>query len=290
MSNVKPNTSFEALKHHYDVGNDFYRLWLDASLTYSCALWEKNEGYDALETAQERKIDYQIAQAKAKEANQVLDVGCGWGSVLRRLVDVHGCKRAIGLTLTEAHRTWVSSFNNPRIEVCLESWAEHKPSEPYDAIISLDVLEHFARRDHSIPEKIAVYRSFFNSCHSWLKPGGLFALQTIGYGNARREDLEPFISREVFPESDLCSLTEVVNAIERIFEVVSIRNDRKDYAWTCRAWLKRLEQNRKKAVDLVGEEIVDRYEHYLQSSIFGFEVGFLALYRMTLRRIDKPRL
>ncbi len=289
MSNVRPNTSFEALRHHYDIGNDFYRLWLDPSLTYSCALWDEKEGYDALEAAQLRKIDYHIAEAEARGANRVLDIGCGWGSVLNRLVEIHECKHAVGITLTEAHSKWVSSFNNPKIEVRLESWADHHPTESYDALISLGVFEHFARRDHSIEEKIAVYRSFFTSCHRWLKPGSMFALQTISYGNARREDMDPFISNEIFPESDLPCLPEIVTALERIFEVVKIRNDRKDYALTCRAWLKRLIKNRKKAVVLVGEDVVDRYQHYLQSSIFSFEVGSLALYRMTLRRIGHPR-
>lgn len=283
-------SSAEALQHHYcDIGNDFYHLWLDPTLTYSCALWEKDEASDDLETAQMRKVDFHIAQAKAKGAERVLDVGCGWGSVLRRLVDVHGVERAVGITMSEVHSKWIWGLNHPKLEVHLEHWMDHSPVALYDGIISLEAFEHFARLELSYEEKLGVYRQFFSRCHSWLKAGGWMSLQVISYGNMRREDASEFIFTEVLPESDLPSIADIAKATERIFEIVELRNDRKDYVRTCKIWLSKLKANRAAAVKLVGEEVVKRYEKYLNFSIICFHVGTTDLLRIALRRIDNPR-
>ena len=135
----------EAIRQHYDVSNDFYQLWLDPTLTYSGAMWEEG---DDLEAAQIRKIDYHIEQARAPGTGRVLEIGCGWGSTLRRLVNVHGVRKAIGLTLSQAQRDWLNNtLDDPRIEVRLENWFDHEPEAPYDAIISIAAFEAFAKYD-----------------------------------------------------------------------------------------------------------------------------------------------
>ena len=289
MSNLtiqNPGASAEAIQHHYDAGNDFYQLWLDPTITYSAALWEDD---DTLESAQIRKLDYHINQAKASNANRVLDIGCGWGSTVKRLVDVHNVKQAVGLTLSVGQAERISSFQHPQIDVRVESWSDHIPTAPYDAIISIGAFEHFAHLGLSPEEKIAGYRSFFQRCHQWLQPGGRLSLQTISYENSRREDFSQFYADEIFPESDLPRLADIATASERLFEVVALRNDRHHYARTLRAWQKNLKENRAAAVALVGENVVSRYEKYLQFSTIGFHVGTMGLLRITLQRIDKPR-
>ena len=146
--------SAAAIQHHYDVGNEFYKLWLDRTLTYSCAMWEKDEGPDALELAQLRKLDYHIHQARAKSVRRVLEIGCGWGALLKRLVEVYGSEKAIGLTLSKAQFDWVASFQNPQIEIRLENWFDHSPEQPYDAIISIAAFEAFADLRLSEEEKV----------------------------------------------------------------------------------------------------------------------------------------
>src|SRR5215212_4888186 len=96
-----PGTPAAAIRQHYDVGNDFYELWLDPSMSYSCALWATGDAAatDTLEAAQLRKIDFHLPQARAAGKQQVLDIGCGWGATLRRLVEVHGVGQVVGLTL-----------------------------------------------------------------------------------------------------------------------------------------------------------------------------------------------
>jgi cyclopropane-fatty-acyl-phospholipid synthase len=288
VKTANPGASPEAIKYHYDIGNDFYRLWLDSTLTYSGALWEEG---DTLESAQLRKIDFHIKQARAHGAKRVLDVGCGWGSVLRRLVDVHGVEHAVGLTLSAEQAQWISAFNDPRLEVRLESWSDHVPDAPYDAIISLGAFEHFAQLASSGTEKIEGYRAFFSRCHAWLKPGGWLALQTIAYGDLLRDKnhADLFIVNEIFPQTDCPRLADIAEASERIFEIVLMRNDRWDYAWTYREWFTRLRANRTQAVHLVGEEVVARYERYLRTLSYSFELGAFNLLRIALRRIDRLR-
>lgn len=283
-----PGASAEAIQHHYDVSNDFYRLWLDSSLTYSCALWGED---DSLDSAQIRKLDYHIEQARAHGAKRVLDIGCGWGSVLKRLIEVHNVEHAVGLTLSEAQAKLLATFNHPQIEVHLESWSDYTPKEPFDSIISIGAFEHFATLEASQKEKIEGYRTFFSRCHKFLKPGGWMSLQTIAYGDIARDKSHSdlFIANEIFPQSDLPRLADIAEASEQIFEIVSVKNERWDYARTMRMWFDRLRANRAKAVDLVGEEVVTRYERYLRTFSYSFELGAFLLFRITLRKIDKLR-
>jgi cyclopropane-fatty-acyl-phospholipid synthase len=281
--------SIEAIEAHYDLGNDFFELWLDESMTYTSALWDPTQTQETLEHAQARKRDYLIGEAHASHTPHVLDVGCGWGGLLRHLVTGHGVARATGLTLSRAQADFVLAQKTPGVEVVVESWADHSPAAPYDAILSVEAFEAFARLGQSSAEKTAIYREFFERCHAWLVPGGHVALQTIAYGNAGPEDFDEFIASEVFPESDLPRLAEVATAIERLFEVVTIRNRRADYVLTLRVWLARLKAQRKAAVALVGEAVVVRFERYLRLSIYMFDVGTCDLLQFTLRRIDHPR-
>ena len=152
-----------AIQQHYDIGNNFYRLWLDPTLSYSCALWAKDERDDRLAEAQVRKLDYHADQARVTAGACVLDVGCGWGALLKRLVEVHNAGQAVGITLSKAQADWAASFRDPRIGVYLESWTDHAPANPYDAIISIGAFEHFARPDWGDTEKENAYRAFFGA-------------------------------------------------------------------------------------------------------------------------------
>ncbi len=288
----KPNklhyqgASAQAIQYHYDLSNEFYQLWLDTTCSYSCALWEDAE---TLEEAQIKKLDYHITQAGAQEAQHVLDIGCGWGSILKRLVNQYHVKQAVGLTLSQAQQDWIATWNHPQIDVRLEGWAEHQPEIPYDAIISIGAFEHFANTKLSSAEKVDAYRNFFNRCHEWLKPGGRISLQTIIYENAGEEDVNSFLSQEIFPDSALPRLAEIVQAAERIFEIDILRNDREYYVRTLRAWLKNLRANRAEAIQLVGEKQVAAYEKYFGIAMIGFHSGNLNLSRISLKRIDAPR-
>jgi cyclopropane-fatty-acyl-phospholipid synthase len=288
MPDHHSGASAQAIQHHYDIGNAFYRTWLDESMTYSGAMWE--EAGD-LASAQMAKLDYHAGQARCRSAARVLDVGCGWGSMLERLVQVHNVKRAVGLTLSEEQASWIRERNLPGVEARVEHWADHEPPEPYDAIISIGAVEHFATLNESIEEKVNSYHQFFARCHRWLRPGGRISIQAMAYGNLLRDDIRGgFVSNEIFPESDFVRLAEIVEASEFLFEVERLRNDPEDYERTCQEWLDRLRKNHSAAAAAVGEELTEKWERYLELSVRGWRIRATNLLRITMRRIDNPRL
>lgn len=278
--------SAEAIRHHYDQSNAFFALWLDSTMSYSCAMWD---GATAdLETAQTRKLDYHLEEAGLAQGGVILDIGCGWGGMLDRAVGRFG-GRAVGLTLSSAQHDWIAARPHPAVEIRLESWTDHRPERPYDALVSVGAFEHFAQLDSSSDDRLETYTTFFRRCREWLQVGGRLSLQTFAYSSIktreqnRRSAGTKFLASAIFPETDPPVLSEIVTAAEGSFEPVRLRNDRTDYARTCELWLDRLSRRRAEAVALIGEETVDRYVTYLKLSHIGFAVGHLHLYRLTLR-------
>lgn len=285
--------SAEAIQSHYDRGNEFYALWLDPTRTYSCALWDGED--DTLHAAQERKLDYLATGARAPGAGRVLDVGCGWGGMLRHLVERHEVSTVVGLTLANEQAAYVRSWADERYDVRVENWIDHTPSPrdgaaPYDAIVSVGAFEHFADFGMTRAARIDAYRQFFARCREWLPVGGRLALQTNIKGNNVRMDRQTvrdllFIVDQIFPESELPWASEILEASERLFDVVSVRNDADHYARTCQEWLDGLLANRAAAEELVGEQRVADYERYLRASVNGFRDRHLGLARLVFDRI-----
>ncbi|GAA3790394.1 SAM-dependent methyltransferase [Amycolatopsis tucumanensis] len=271
---VTPAEAAAAVRHHYDVGDDFYALWLDRSMTYSCAMPDSPD--DTLDAAQDRKLRFHLDAIG--DARHVLDVGCGWGSVLQRLSG-RGA-RAVGLTLSPRQAAYVGSRGYPGVSVRIEHWLHHEPAAPYDGIVSIGAFEHFAAPGD---DKVAVYRDFFTRCRGWLREEGVLSLQTIAYANMSATDASEFMRQEIFPDADLPTLAEITAAAEGIFEVQSVHNGRMAYAWTCEQWARRLRARRAEAIEVAGREVVARYERYLKLSALGFRMGKIGLLRIVLR-------
>lgn len=282
----------QAIEHHYDVGNSFYELWLGQTMAYSGALWGEGDDLDA---AQVRKFDHHIRESGADRARRVLDIGCGWGGVLNR---VHGLRRdaeapeaLVGLTLSSAQAEWVRRMEIPRTEIRVESWADYRPAEKFQAIVSVGAFEHFARIDFTEAQKTAAYREFFERCHALLDEGGHLSLQTFAYGSVRSrsqaltQEATQFLSEEIFRETDPPSLVNIAEAIQGTFELVRMHNDREGYARTCREWLERLKAQKAEAIARSSAETYERYRKYLFFSYAGFMSGNMDLYRITLRRL-----
>jgi cyclopropane-fatty-acyl-phospholipid synthase len=288
MSETYLGAGSAAIRFHYDIGNEFWKVWLDPTMTYSCAMWES--GDDNLETAQLRKLDYHVAQARAAGASRVLDVGCGWGSMLTHLVSSHNVEHVVGLTLSDAQAEHLRGIAHDNVEVFVRSWSDYEPAAPFDAIISIGAFEHFARQGLSPQEQIEAYRRFFGACRNWLKPGGRLSLQTIAYGDIPRDRplRDRFIVDQIFPESELPRLADIARAAEMVLEIESVRNDRDDYVKTLRAWFDRLRARRAEAIAASSEDVVVRYERYLRMFAHSFELGAFTLLRLTMRRIDLP--
>ena len=277
---TRAGASPEAIQAHYDVGNGFYRLWLDPSLTYSCALWAGAD--DTLEAAQRRKLDWIAGPALSRGAKSVLDIGCGWGGMLAHLSG-GGVEHGVGLTLSEQQRDYVTSLALPGVEVRLDSWRDHRPERAYDAIVSVGAFEHLADLDLSEARRMAIYREFFQACHGWLPPGAPLVLQTIAHGpTPAPRGRELFL--EIFPESDLPRPYEIFKASQDLFEVTELRNDREHYIRTLRAWHRNLRERRDEATAEVGPETVEFYKRYLAASVLMFANRHAVLLRIKMTR------
>lgn len=274
----------EGIRHHYDIGNDFWRLMLGPTYTYSAALF--TDPNDDLDTAQNRKINWHMASANAHNAKSVLEIGCGWGTILKRLSRNESLERIVGLTLSEAQAQHLRTQQMRNVEIRVENWALYEPHEQFDSIISIGAFEHFAKPDETQEEKMAVYREFFERCRRWLNPAGRMSLQTIAYGTMDREHANPFMYTEIYPESDLPTMLDIVAAVDGLFEVIAFRNDRFDYARTYDEWLHNLRARRAEAVRMVGEEEVRRFEKFYKMGSIGFRLGKIQLQRYTLRPIS----
>ena len=281
--------SANAIQYHYDVADDFYRLWLDPTMTYSCPMWTDEDDTD-LHAAQQRKYDYHIEQSQAADCKRVIDIGCGWGGQLARLVEVGKIENAVGLTLSQTQRDSIVARNLPGVDVRLESWADHT-AEPYDAAISIGAFEHFARYGVSHSEKIDSYRRFFIKARELLTPGARLSLQTMAYGTIARDKVHKdlFIAEEIFPESDFPRLADIAEASEMLFEVERVRNDRKHYARAYRMWFDNLCARESQALEIVSKEVFDRYKRYLRLFSYSFELGSFDLLRLTLRSTEVPQ-
>ena len=280
--------SSDDIRHHYDLSNDFYELWLDRSMTYSSALW--GEG-DTLEQAQLRKLDYLADGIRARGAGRVLDVGCGWGSMLRRLVEEHGVEHAVGLTLSVAQAESTAGWADERYDVRVENWADHQPEAQYDAIVSIGAFEHFADYGLTRAARVEGYRAFFARCREWLPEGGRLAVQTISKGSCVRFDRQAiddgrFVIERIFPGSELPWFSEILEASEKRFEVISARNDADHYRRTVEAWRENLLANRERAEEIVGPEPVADYDRYLRASATGFARRHLGLLRIVFERVS----
>jgi cyclopropane-fatty-acyl-phospholipid synthase len=273
----RAGASAAAIASHYDLSDDFFRLVLGPEMIYSCALF--HEG-DALAAAQTRKLDHHIAEAGAAGATRVLDVGCGWGAMLTRLVEQARVEHAVGLTLSPSQAAWIRRDLRPGMEVREEHWRDHRPERRYGAVISVGAFEHFAHGGLGAEEKLDAYRAFFAFCDRVLVSQGRLSLQTIAY-TAAPGDLDTSIFERVFPESELPLLWQPIAAADGLFELVNLRNDRADYFRTLRAWDRNLVANRDAAVALVGEAAVADFQNYLRVSAAVFQRGIACLLRMT---------
>ena len=283
--------SAEAIQHHYDVSNDFYRMWLDPkTMSYTSGIFQLDDPNQSLSDAQRTKVDYHAQTARAANQARVLDIGCGWGNMLFSLVRDHNVKHATGLTLSKAQRRHILDAGDPRIEVRLESYVDHAPESEYDAIVSVEAIEHFARFGLSWAEKVDIYRELFSKAHAWLKPGGWMSLQMTTYGNSCSASFDQFVAEEIFREADLPRLSEICAACDGLFSVETVLNGREHYVRTLRHWLAGLRSRRADAIATAGMEVYRRYDTFLRLSTYMFESGACDLQRIALRRIDTPRV
>jgi cyclopropane-fatty-acyl-phospholipid synthase len=275
-----------AVTFHYDVSNDFYQLWLDRRMVYSCAYFKSPN--DHLDIAQQQKLDYICRKLRLRAGQRLLDIGCGWGALV-----IHAAKHfgvdAEGITLSEPQAEWARSRiaetgleNKAKIE--LRDYREiAATSELYAAIVSIGMAEHVGRE--RLPD-------YFVAAHRALKPGGVFLNQAIAEDIvARPGKLESFdrsfIEQYVFPDGDIPPLPIMLRAAESSgFEIRDVENLREHYALTLRHWLRGLEAHHDEARRFIDETIYRMWRLYIAGSAHGFRCGHIAVYQTLLAKLD----
>lgn len=267
----------ESIQYHYDVSDDFFRLWLGASMTYTAGRFDDGMSDalalapGALDAAQDAKIRFHLAALGTIKGRRILDIGCGWGTLMRRSVQELGASGAFGLTLSKGQRDYIERQGTPGVSVSLESWEHFEPPTQFDGVVSVGAFEHFVKPSLGRMAKLAVYRHFFEMCHRCLKEGGRLSLQTIAWGEVAEERQSEIPMQQFFPDSDLPYIDEVAAASRGLFEVVTLENRRRDYELTLRNWLASLRAQRAAAIDLVGQERYTFYDRCLQGGVRLFQ-------------------
>jgi cyclopropane-fatty-acyl-phospholipid synthase len=270
-----------SVRHHYDVSNDFYELLLGPSMVYSCAYFA--EPGEPLEAAQERKLDVICRKLRLQPGERLLDVGCGWGSLLLHAAARHGV-RGVGVTLSEAQARYARERVRraglaDRVEVRVADYREIADG-PFDKIASVGMYEHVGRGE--LDRYVASVRSL-------LRPGGLF----LNHGIARLHSEPPagdtFISRYVFPDGELHPVTDVMSAMQEAeLEVRDVESLREHYPLTLRRWAANLDARRAEAIAEIGEERERVWRLYLAGCALAFEEGDITVYQVLAARSGAP--
>lgn len=271
----------------YDVGNEFFALWLDEERNYSCALWDGEA--DDLEEAQRRKLAYLSGLAGTGPDTMVLDIGCGWGANLGFQATSRGVRRAHGITLSAAQLAATRERAIPGVTLELCDYRDFDPPEPFDAVLSIGMFEHVVS-----PAEVwagthrARYADFFRRVHSWTRPGARFALQTILRDRIPRggTDLTElrWATASIFPGGMAPRLEDVLATAEPYWEVVSLRTRREHYRRTCAEWLRRLRAHEEVIRRRWGAAVFTDYERYLSLCVLAFERRYQSLGQFGLRR------
>ena len=269
-----------AASFHYDVSNDFYRLWLDRQLVYSCAYFLSPA--DNLDAAQEQKLDYICRKLRLRPGQRLLDIGCGWGALVLHAAKNFGV-RAEGITLSGPQAKFARARISQarladRATVEVRDYRELGEAI-YDAIASVGMAEHVGRE--RLPD-------YFAEAHRALKPGGVFLNQAIGEDVVARSDNRngSFIEKYVFPDGDIPPLSVMLTAAESAgFETRDVENLRQHYALTLRHWLHRLEAHHDETLRYVDEATYRVWRLYIAGSAHGFGRGHIAVYQTLLAKL-----
>ncbi|MCF7936030.1 MAG: cyclopropane-fatty-acyl-phospholipid synthase family protein [Synergistales bacterium] len=274
----------QAVSYHYDVSNDFYRLWLDRNMVYSCGYFHAADEH--IDSAQERKLDYICRKLRLQEGQRLLDVGCGWGTLVIHAAKHYGVD-ATGVTLSEPQaelaNQWIREAglaDRARVRVLDYREAGRPDGKGYDAVASVGMFEHVG---------VAMLEEYFCRVRDMLRPGGVM----LNHGISSRIDIQPaedagFVGTYVFPDGELTPIGHALQAAERAgFEVRDVENLREHYALTLRNWVHRLEARHQEALRYVDEPTFRVWRLFMAAAAYGFSRGWFNLHQSLLLRPDE---
>jgi cyclopropane-fatty-acyl-phospholipid synthase len=278
------------IRETYDVSNDFYRLFLDERMIYTCALFDET---DDLDRAQRNKLHWIAGAAGVEPGMRVLDIGCGWGGNLEFLVRERGAAAAVGITLSPAQYEQAARMVCPGVEVHLTSYTDYQPAAAFDAVVSIGMFEHIATPEQARSGRnVDAYRDYFRRAWQWTRPGARFGLQSVVSLRIPRDPeilrLMGQITAQIFPGAVTPRLESIVAAVNPYWEVLEVQMRRRHYARTLAHWHRRLVGNESVIRERWGDRRFEDYARYLLESSRGFEAGWLSLAQLSLGRLDAP--
>ncbi|WP_028536632.1 SAM-dependent methyltransferase [Paludibacterium yongneupense] len=265
-----------AIQYHYDVSNDFYRLWLDDDMVYSCAYFE--EGNENLDLAQRKKIDHILTKIRLRPGQTLLDIGCGWGALVLRAAGHYGA-RCVGITLSEnqyrlARERVAAAGLQDRVEIRLQDYRD--VDGHFDRITSVGMFEHVGRKHLT---------DYFKIVRNRLSAGGIALnhgiTSTDPEGGETRHGGGDFIDKYVFPQGELPHLSQVVYSMQQAgLETFDIENLRRHYARTLTHWSDRYEAQSEDIAALVDEKTFRIWRVYLAGCAHAFDIDQVSIYQI----------
>jgi cyclopropane-fatty-acyl-phospholipid synthase len=271
----------DAVSYHYDLSNDFYQLWLDRRMMYSCAYFERSD--EDIDTAQANKLEYLCRKLRLRPGDRLLDVGCGWGGLILWAAQHFGV-RALGVTLSRAQADLAGerireAGLQDRCEVQVRDYRDLDQPEAFDKIVSVGMFEHVG--ESRLPEYFA---------HVWklLRTGGVFLNHGIAASAVFRRKGPSFIDKYVFPDSGLVPIGTTIRLGEGCgFEVRDVESLREHYARTLRHWVRRLEAHYEEARRLTNETVYRIWRIYMAGSAWAFAKGRVNIYQVLFSKPDR---
>lgn len=255
--------SRENVRHHYDLGNDFYRLWLDESMTYSCAYWD--DECETLDQAQRAKYDHICRKLHLRAGERLVDIGCGWGGMLAHAAAEYGVE-GVGYTLSDEQHTYANQRLkdlglHPRVRVDLADYRDIKGK--FDKFVSIGMFEHVGKEYYGV---------FFEKVHELLVDGGIGLLHTIG--KDKDGDTDPWVATYIFPGGYVPTLAQIAQSMgEHDLAITDVENLRLHYARTLDAWAAEFEAHEAEIQERLGDSFVRMWRFYLNGSSAGFKWG-----------------
>ncbi len=278
-----------AIGYHYDVGNDFYRLWLDQRMVYSCAYF--TTGDESIDEAQRAKLDHICRKLRLSAGERLLDVGCGWGGLILHAARHYGV-HATGVTLSQnqlelARERIVAEKLADRVDVMLLDYrelSEHFGAEAFDKVASVGMFEHVGLKN---------LREYFASIASVLRDRGLFLNHGITSNDLDNRPIGSgvgdFVDKYVFPHGELPHLHVAAREMSRAgFEIVDVESLRAHYARTLQHWSQRLDAQLDRAAAVVTDRTLRIWRAYLAGSSYGFAQGWMSIYQLLGSRQARP--
>ncbi|MGH2808580.1 MAG: class I SAM-dependent methyltransferase, partial [Actinomycetota bacterium] len=265
----------DAIRHHYDVSNDFYALFLGSSMTYSCAYFTSDSV--ALDEAQKAKYELVCRKLGLEPGMRLLDVGCGWGGLVMHAARVHEVS-AVGITISRnqaelAEKRVAEAGLADRVQIRLQDYRDIHDG-PFDAISSIGMFEHVG---------LAQFERYFTRLRELLRPRGRLLNHAISRPHPSKASFDPdsFIARYVFPDGELHEVGAVVTIMQKLgLEVRDVQSLREHYAHTLRTWVANLEARWERASELAGAARARVWRLYIAASADAFEAGRISVHQV----------